>query len=658
MAIAKMSKIMIATHQSEAQNLLESLQSEGIVQVLDAERGMVSKEWPELQSQHGRPRDLESMVDRLEKAISFLSNYYKEKDQRSVLRPLIELDDEKYNEIVSGKDALELLEEVEGVSGRIDEIRNGIENKSGLVEMLRPWAGLSIPVDDLCMLETSSCFTGIIPDQHFNTAREKLAENESVIEEVGTWSGGHACIIICFKKAAQDVSKKLRNVDFQSVSFEGMSGLVSDNIKQAEDKLESLKVELEESYQKAELLAQQKLKLEVLYDHYSNLLNREHTRVSAPSTENTVLLEGWVKDKDYPRLEELVSSFSASDVGKIAPAEGESPPVDIETPKAVRPFEVITRLYGMPLYSNLDPTYYLAPFFALFFGLCLTDVGYGLIMVGLLWWMLKKFQGDKNFFRMFLICGVVTTVAGLVTGSWFGDAFSSLVPEDTGVYNVLNAMRNKLLVFDPMEKPMVLFGISIALGYIQIIFGIGIAFVFKLLKGKVVDAIFDNGTWLVFLNSLLLFAFAKGGLVPAALGKPMAVLAIAMAVCILLFSVREGGWGGRVGMGAFELFSTVFYVGDVLSYARIMAIGMVGIGFGMAINVIVKMVMEVQYVGWLLGALIFILGHLFNLAMSMLSAFVHSLRLQYVEFFPKFFEGGGDPFSPLSKKYKHIWIKK
>ncbi len=126
---------------------------------------------------------------------------------------------------------------------------------------------------------------------------------------------------------------------------------------------------------------------------------------------------------------------------------------------------------------------------------------------------------------------------------------------------------------------------------------------------------------------------------------------------IVLFSQREGGWGGRLGMGAYQLFSTIFFMGDVLSYLRLMALGMVTAGLGMAINVITKIAGDIPYVGWLIGAMVFVGGHLFNLAISGLSAFVHTLRLQYVEFFPKFLAGGGKLFEPLRKGFKHIYVK-
>jgi len=614
---------------------------------------MVSKQWPELHVNPKRPKDIDNLVNRLQGAINFLKSCALTKPTTSIFRPLIEIPAKQYAEIVGSDDALALLDETESVCGEIEHLSTEHENKTGNYEGLLPWRKLEIPVEELTSLESACCITGILPYQHFDEVAENLAETEAVIEKIDTAGNMHCCVVVCMKDFASDVSKILRSGDFEMVSFEGVSGTVSELIEECKAKLHEIEESLLKARQKASELSENLLSLQILFDHYQNLLGREQTRASAPATEHAVLLEGWVKIKDYGKAEQIVSKFAASSIGEIDIAEGEEIPVEIDNAGSVRPFEVITRLYGMPAETDVDPTVFLAPFFAIFFGLCMTDAAYGLIMAGILWWAIKKMQGDKGALWMMFTCSVMTVIAGALTGGWFGDAAQSLVPEK---YVWVNEFREKIMLFDPMKNPMPFFKLSLGLGYLQIFVGLLIAFFNNIKRKEYVAAVCDQLSWLIFLNSLVLYAFCKEG--SPGLSRLFGFIALSQVFVIFLFTERKSGLAGRIGGGTFALFSTVFYLGDVLSYVRLMALGMVTAGLGIAVNILVKLVMEVPYIGFILGAVLFVVGHMFNLAMSTLGSFVHSLRLQFVEFFPKFLVGGGRDFKPMKKQYKHVMIKR
>lgn len=650
MAVSKMAKVLIVCHRSEASDLLEAVQQAGIVEILDAERAVISKQSPDLKSDGGRPRNLEDTHNRLERAVKFLASYNKEK--RSLFEPLRPIEQSRYADVVSGPEALELLDQVEHTQSEMDRLASDIESFQATLDMLIPWLELETPVEEIGQLSQAKCWTGLIPTQQTEQARQKIAELGAIVQVVGVANNRNACMIVALNEQAEDVQKALRTTEFEAASFEGMTGTVGALLSEYTERHAQARQQLQEQGAAAVTQSQQLVKLEILYDHYHNLVSRETARGGAPATEQTVILEGWVREKDYALLEAIVGRFGASSVGRTEVAEGEEKPVEIENTHSVRPFEAITRLYGMPHTTDVDPTVFLAPFFALFFGICLTDAAYGIVMIGFMWWLLKKIKGDAKFIQMMLICSATTIVAGALTGGWCGNAIQVFVPQ-------LNGLRDRLMWFDPLEKPMHFFNISLALGYLQIIFGIGVAFWHKLRRGETAAAIFDHLSWLIWLNSLAVFGLAKAGVFGekfAWLGTLAGAIAIVPALMIVLFSEREGGWGARIGMGCYNVFSTVFYVGDVLSYIRLMALGMVTAGFGMAINTIVKQVMEMGVLGWIMGAVIFIGGHVFNIANSCLSAFVHSMRLQFVEFFTKFLQGGGKQFEPLRKEYKHIQV--
>jgi V/A-type H+-transporting ATPase subunit I len=651
MAIARMAKIIIVSHRSQASELLEALQREGIYHILNADEAIVSRDYPDIAASAERPKDIEGILGQLKKSITFLEKHaHAQKGLASVLSPRAVIDEQSYKKVVSDEKILTTIGKCEQLEASIEKTNSDIDNLHNTLDMLRPWSSLETPVEEIGQLSQATCWAGLIPTQHLEQIEEKLNELGAAMQKISTTGNRVACLIACLKEQTDEVQKSLRSAEFEPVNFESMKGTASELISVHEERLEKAHTQLNSYTEQAAGLSENLLNLQILYDHYQNLLNREQTRDTAPVTESTVLLEGWVKEHDLSRLEKLVSGFDASSLTKIEPVEDEEIPVEIENKRAIKPFEVITRLYGMPQHFEVDPTVFLAPFFAMFFALCLTDAGYGLVMVALMALFIWKMQGDKKLLWMLGICGAATVIAGALTGGWFGNAIQTFI---LGKPN-----KSIALWFDPFEKPMTFFILSLALGYFQIMAGLAIGLGHSLKRRDYLSAVCDYMSWLVMLNSVVLFLAAKFGAIPAPVGKVFGIIALFPAVLIMLFSERQGGWAGRIGMGVYNLFSTIFYMGDVLSYLRLMALGMVTGGLAMAINVIVEICSKIPLAGILIAVVVFIGAHAFNIAINTLGAFVHTLRLQYVEFFPKFFVGGGKQFMPLSKQYQHIYITK
>lgn len=643
-----MAKILIACHKSQASELLEALQQSGICQILNAEEAMVSKHYPDLGTAGERPRQLEEKLNLITKSLDFLRQYAdRPKGLAAALAPRIEINQNKYKSVVEDKTVDELLKTTSQVQSKIDKIQGEIENINGKLEKLWPWEELDVPLNELGDMKKAVCIAGLLPANKLADVSTKLLELGTAVEPVGTSGMQFAILVVCMKDAAGEVQKSLRSADFESVSFEGLSGTAAELIAESQSKLQQLYTELDRYRAEAKTLAHDYIKLEILHDHYANQLERDKTENDSPATERTVILEGWVRTKNHKKLEQIVGSFNAASVSQIVPAEDEEIPVEIENRKIIRPFEVVTRLYGMPKHYNLDPTVFLAPFFAIFFGMCIADAGYGLLMLALLAFFIVKMQGDKKLLYMLALCAVAVVVIGALTGGWFGDGVQKFIP-------ALGPVREKMMWFDPFKNPMLFFGLAVGLGYFQLITGLVIAFFHNIIKKDFVAAVCDQLTWIVMLNSLVLLGAAKGGFIPANLGRIFGFTAIIPAVMIFLFSHREGGIGARLGMGFYNIFSSVFYLGDVLSYLRLMALGMVGAGLAMAINVIAQISGNIPYIGIIVTIVILVFGHIFNLLLAILSAFVHTLRLQYVEFFPKFLVGGGKEFKPLTKQYDYI----
>ena len=656
MSIAKMQKVLIASYRSQAGELLDVLQTAGIVQILNAEQAIVSKDYPDLQSSAEKPRRIEEKLEKLELAIAFLDKYADKKGGIiAALAPKAIVEQDIFSKIASQNND-EFLENCRQLQREMENIRSESETLITQVQNLLPWENFATPVEELDKLNEAAAFAGFLSLKSL-ADMEKNYANLCIIQKVQIRGNSAACVVVCLRQDVQETQKALRSCDFEAANFAGLKGTAGEIIKNCRARLLELDRSLEQKTQEAKKLSSGLLDLQILADDCRNLLNRHKTQLSSPQTEQAVILEGWVKKSDLKKLNKIAKQFSAVSVSEITPNPDESVPVELENNRLVRPFETITRLYGMPLHTSIDPTVFLAPFFAVFFGMCIADVGYGLLLALTLWWLMRKLQMGKMAVMMFMMCCVTIILAGLITGSWFGDTFTSLIPEHSKAYSVLNGVREKLILFDPMAQPMTAIVITLAMGYFQIMFGFSIAMVNNLINKNFVGAVCDQLVWLVFLNNFSVIALIKFKVIPAEFMPVSIAIAIICALTILLFSIREGSWGARIGMGAFGLFSAVFTVGDILSYVRIMALGMVGAGLGMAINVLVKMLMDIPYVGFILGAILFVVGHTFNLAMSILGAFVHSMRLQFVEFFPKFFSSGGIDFTPMSKDYKYVMMK-
>jgi V/A-type H+-transporting ATPase subunit I len=656
MAISPMRKILVASYKDQAGALLEAIQQQGIMELLDSERAVVTKEWPELESIWERPRQIEDKLDKLEQTISFLKKYSPAKGGlAAALAPKAVIDENQFVGAVSSGQTNNKLEECLQVQKKIEHLATEIENASAQIQNLMPWESMQTPVEDIDSLQNATVLAGFLTGKNYLEAEKKLSQT-AIFNRVGQIDTTVAFYVVCFKENTQEVQKFLRSLEFEAANFTGLKGTASQLIKDYKAKLVELEKELAQTHEQAKVLSSSLLDFKIMADYYRSALSRHNAQMTSPRSEQVFLYEGWVKKKDLPKLKKIVKQFTASSVSEIPIKKDEDIPVEIDNVNAVKPFEMVTRLYGMPHSTSVDPTVFLAPFFAIFMGLCVADVGYGLLLAVGLWWLMKKVQSGKAALQLFFICSFTTMLAGMATGSWFADTITTLIPA-TGRFAVIHNVREKLLISDPITNPMGFIAAMLAIGYFQIMFGFCVAMVRNILQKNFIAAICDQLVWLVFLNNFAVIALIKTGKIPAAFMPVSIAVALVCSVMIVLFAVREGSWGGRIGMGAFQLFSTVFFVGDILSYVRLVALAMVGAGFGMAINVLVKMLMDIPYIGFFAGALLFVVGHTFNVALSLLGAFVHSLRLQFVEFFPKFFVGGGTDFRPLTKEYKHIVIK-
>jgi V/A-type H+/Na+-transporting ATPase subunit I len=381
--------------------------------------------------------------------------------------------------------------------------------------------------------------------------------------------------------------------------------------------------------------------LEILLDGAMTRLERLQAESRVGRTGSVFVLSGWVPTPIAPTVESALQGAFPVAVEMRKPEPGEDFPVLLKNNRFVQPYEVVTRMFSTPNSSEIDPNPLVAPYFFLLFGMMLGDAGYGLLLAlgtaFLIWGV--KVQGNMRQMCQFMFQGsFAAIVSGLLFGSFFGD-FVSVVSTQRFAF--------PQLWFDPLKDPIRMMMVAMGIGVVHVFTGLAAKAYILVLRGKPMDAVLDVLPWYMTLVGLgLLFV---GGVA----GQVGTWLALAGAGTIILFSARDTkNFILRCFKGLYNLYGITGYFSDILSYSRILALALAGSVIAMVVN------MMGSIAGWnWIGIPMFILvalgGHGLNLALSTLGAYVHTSRLTYVEFFGKFFEGGGRPFAPLSQKRKH-----
>lgn len=395
-----------------------------------------------------------------------------------------------------------------------------------------------------------------------------------------------------------------------------------------------------------------------LSDYWNSLSQRYEALCGSDETDSTLFTQFWLPAKEAARVQGALEAVSPNVALFLSdPAPDEEPPSLLENVNCVRPFNILTELYSPPHYRGIDPTPLLAPFFFVFFGMCLGDAGYAIVMLGAIWWLFKKYKrvplGVRDFIVLFAYSAVATFIYGVISGSFFGNFIDAFLP-------FLAPAKNALMLVDPMTNPMQVLGISLLLGVIHLMFGVLVAAYEKLKAKEFIDAIGADISWFLLIVGLCLLGTGMGGMLPAhftEIGKAMSIIG---AVIIFLYAGRGKGWNipARVISGFLALYGSTSYLGDILSYSRLLALGFGSAVIGMIINLLGGMAADIPYVGWLVAIVVVVGGHLFSILINLLGAFVHPLRLQYVEFFGKFYTGGGEPFTPLALSEEFVRVKR
>ncbi|MBD3400380.1 MAG: hypothetical protein GF399_08610 [Candidatus Coatesbacteria bacterium] len=550
-------------------------------------------------------------------------------------------------------DAEAAVERVEELVEEASGLRKRLERLSEERAALERWRGLPVAPNGLG--GTRSAFIGAYSLNlkqlgPFNAALIGAA-GELVHSELLDTRGGEALLLLAWHTSVDDeVREVLKGFELSDCPLSGDTP-PAERLEDVSRELEEASKELERSRRRGAELLELRDPLYLALDRCSTIEQGEEVVANSTATEQTILLRGWVPPHTVGELEEALGELELVHYELRDPDADEEPPVYLKNRGAVRPFEMVTDLYGRPRSGEFDPTPLFAFFFALYFGLCLTDAGYGLLLILASWAVLRFLplaESTTKMFRLLMIAGGFTVVVGLLTGGIFGLDFEALhIP-------ALQRFRQAVMIIDPLdpEQMFQFFYFTLGLGYLQILVGYVIGFFNALRVGDRSTAYYRRLPWIL----LMLVIPAAVGL-PALAGVEAAwlwYLAGGLGLFLLLFSgVGDDSGLPRLGAGFFNLYNGISGLfSDVLSYARLFALGLATAVIAQVIN---TMAFDASIVG---AVLILVVGHVFNLAINALGGFIHTARLQFVEYFDKFFYGGGRPFRPYTHQSRHTIIKR
>ncbi|MCD4782672.1 MAG: V-type ATP synthase subunit I [Candidatus Eremiobacteraeota bacterium] len=676
MAISKLKKVYIIAPREDKTKILESLQKASLIHIERDLRPEIEEETKEKEvlTQH-----IELKIAKAEYIIDYLRPYEKKK---SLAQHIEEGEKvvtyQKLKDIRKRCDLEKIYNDCYKLNREMRELETEDNDLKNRLTRLEPYKYLKVNFEEIHDTDNVRMKVGYIADatfKNFHLAIEDSTPQCTLYKIVEGYNRHDYLFISYLKQNEEEIEKILLKFNFREDDLK-ITGTVKDEIKQIEDRQDQIQGEKKGVEEESRLKADWLDRVKLYYDLLLTELEKKKTEEYLYETRETFIIKGWVKKENLGELKSFISNLTdCYEIKEMEPAKGEPVPIELRNAALVSPMEVITSMYSYPNYREFDPTPIYFFFFILFFGICLTDAGYGIILAVFSFAVLKilKARGQAaKLLKILIYGGIATIFTGLLTAGWFGIDMSALPP-----------FLKNFVWFDPMKEALKFLSITLYLGIIETVWGYLVGTWLLVFKKKTDYAtaierflwacLFSTGGPLLIMSGLLGQTPPEPWLQIMDMTVKISVVALFVLKFFETFRAMElpESIGGKILTVTITLFKAVIAnaVGilkhmidigsNVLSYSRLMALGLATGQIAMAVNIIAglakSMIPEVLGVpfGELVAVVILIGGHLFNLALNTLGAMVHTARLQYVEFFPLFFEGGGKPFQPFSIKSKY-----
>lgn len=657
MAIVKMNKLSVIGMRTEKKSMLKRLMNLGAVEVKNGAEKLQNEEWNELVERDGDEEivsEKDKNLQKVQNAIAVIGQYGKAPKPLFAVRKAISR--AEYDELA--KDVDKYSREADEINELNDEYNATTVKENAaqaMIDSLKPWESYELPLEqkstDVLKLKIGT----LPPDADVKGIYVEMEENnlDVHVAEVNRDKNQTYAYLWCFAEEEDRAMEIAKSHGFVVTSFGDLKGTVTDNIKKFEAELKEL------ASKKVELLKQIEEKTEYLEDlefyHDMLVIARDEAKIrsSLLNTKETFTFDGWVPVAAKEELERVLSEYLCW-YEFSEPEEDDEIPVVLHNNKFVKPLEFITGLYSLPSAREPDPTAIFTLFYIVFFGMMFADIGYGIILFAATFIVLKKFKltegGVTDLMKVLCYCGISSAVFGVLFGSFFGDLITVVGKQFFGKTIALSPIW-----LDPMKSSMTLLVVSCALGVVHLFVGMGIDAYKKIKAGDTMAAVNDDFVWYVTVLGIVLWLF--GSRVSPAMPKVgmfMTIGGFAAAIIIPIFMNKGAG----KALGLWNIYSGVTgNLSDVLSYSRLLGLGLASASIAQVVNFLASLVGGGRgAVGVILFIVIEIAGHLLNFAINALGSFVHSARLQYVEFFGRFFDGGGEEFKPFENNTKYVRI--
>lgn len=653
MSIISMKKVAVIGLDTVKETLISDLMEAGVVQITDQARRLTEDEaFQGLGTRDGNEDEvaaLDQQINRVAVALETLEKYSTAKNPLFFTRRAMKKDEfakamEDRKKLVSDTD------KVLGFNDELHRLKETINKKNADLAAVKPWVVYGLPLE-LEETKSTTINLGVVPSTVDMAAlTEKLHQGRDTLflAEAGRDKDLIYLLVITMKEDQEEPLTILKQYGYTPTPFKGWAGTAAENKDRIEREIREAEQRCAQVEKEIDGLYGLKDGIECLYDQL--VMERDHEKVKSKllKTKRTFNLEGWVPEPARKAVDKLLEKHECCYAYR-EPREDEDVPVLIQNNSATYPFEAITEMYSLPDYRGVDPTKYFALFYAMFFGIMLSDAGYGLVIAIACFIILRKFALEGmtgRMIKMFFLCGLSTVFWGAMFGGWFGDfiqvAARTIFHKEVTIGPIW---------FNPIEDPTRLLIWSLVFGVIHLFLGMGINAAMLIKRGHVLDAICDVFSWyLVILGAAM---WLGGGMISQAIVKPGMCMAILGALILLFTGGRKNKGIGKVTGGLSALYNVTSYVSDILSYSRLLALGLATGVIATVVNTMGSLAGGGIF-GTIVLLVVFVFGHTFNLAINALGAFVHSSRLQYIEFFGKFYEDGGEEFDPFRKNTKYI----